>query len=74
MLISLDPKDGAIRPLIGGSSLGQNNYNRATQAKHQPGSSLKSFIYSTTLDNGFTAAGLVNDTPIVFADKYLGRV
>ncbi|MDO8697591.1 MAG: penicillin-binding transpeptidase domain-containing protein, partial [Pseudomonas sp.] len=44
------------------------NYNRATQAKRQPGSSFKPFIYSAALDNGFTAASLVNDAPIVFQE------
>ncbi|HBP4582658.1 TPA: penicillin-binding protein 1A [Pseudomonas aeruginosa] len=73
-LISLDPKDGAIRSLVGGFSFEQSNYNRAIQAKRQPGSSFKPFIYSAALDNGFTAASLVNDAPIVFVDEYLDKV
>ncbi|MCZ4136110.1 peptidase, partial [Escherichia coli] len=44
------------------------------QAKRQPGSSFKPFIYSAALDNGFTAASLVNDAPIVFVDEYLDKV
>ncbi|SIS19167.1 penicillin-binding protein 1A [Aquipseudomonas alcaligenes] len=67
-LVSLDPQDGAIRALVGGFSFEQSNYNRAAQAKRQPGSSFKPFIYSAALDAGFTASSLVNDAPIVFQE------
>jgi len=67
-LVSLDPKNGAVRALTGGFSFEQSNYNRAAQAKRQPGSSFKPFLYSAALDNGFTAASLVNDAPIVFQE------
>jgi penicillin-binding protein 1A len=67
-LVSLDPQDGAIRALVGGFSFEQSNYNRAVQAKRQPGSSFKPFIYSAALDAGFTASSLVNDAPIVFQE------
>ncbi|MCC6076358.1 penicillin-binding protein 1A [Pseudomonas sp. GCM10022188] len=73
-LVSLDPHDGAVRALIGGFSFEQSNYNRATQAKRQPGSSFKPFIYSAALDKGFTAASLINDAPIEFVDPYTGEV
>ena len=67
-LVSLDPNNGAIRALVGGFSFEQSNYNRAIQAKRQPGSSFKPFIYAAALDNGYTAASLVNDAPIVFQE------
>nr|WP_043311133.1 penicillin-binding protein 1A [Pseudomonas sp. ML96] len=67
-LVSLDPQNGAIRALVGGFSFEQSNYNRAAQAKRQPGSSFKPFIYSAALDAGFTASSLVNDAPIVFQE------
>ncbi|MGE7958124.1 penicillin-binding protein 1A [Pseudomonas sp. NPDC089530] len=73
-LVSLDPQNGAIRSLVGGFAFEQSNYNRAMQAKRQPGSSFKPFIYSAALDNGYTAASLVNDAPIVFVDEYLDKV
>lgn len=60
-LVSLDPNSGAIRALIGGLSFEQSNYNRAVQAKRQPGSSFKPFVYSAALDAGYTAATIVND-------------
>ena len=63
-LVSLDPSSGAIRALVGGLSFEQSNYNRAIQAKRQPGSSFKPFIYSAALDAGYTAATIVNDAPL----------
>lgn len=63
-LVSIDPNDGAIRALTGGLSFAQSNYNRAIQAKRQPGSSFKPFIYSAALDAGFTAASIVDDAPL----------
>ena len=73
-LVSLDPHNGAIKALVGGFAFEQSNYNRAMQAKRQPGSSFKPFIYSAALDNGYTPASLVNDAPIVFVDEYLDKV
>ncbi|RON10763.1 peptidase [Pseudomonas brassicacearum] len=73
-LVSLDPQNGAIRALVGGFAFEQSNYNRAMQAKRQPGSSFKPFVYSAALDNGYTPASLVNDAPIVFVDEYLDKV
>ena len=63
-LVSLDPNNGAIRALVGGLSFEQSNYNRAIQAKRQPGSSFKPFVYSAALDAGYTAATIVNDAPL----------
>lgn len=73
-LVSLDPQNGAIRALVGGFAFEQSNYNRAMQAKRQPGSSFKPFVYSAALDSGYTASTLVNDAPIVFVDEYLDKV
>jgi penicillin-binding protein 1A len=73
-LVSLDPQNGAIRALVGGFAFEQSNYNRAMQAKRQPGSSFKPFLYSAALDNGYTAASLVNDAPIVFVDEAVDKV
>lgn len=73
-LVSLDPSDGAIRALIGGFSFDQSHYNRVTQAKRQPGSSFKPFIYSAALDKGFTAASIINDAPIAFQEAGMPEV
>ena len=63
-LVSLDPHSGAIKALSGGFSFEQSNFNRATQAKRQTGSSFKPFVYSAALDAGYTAASMVNDSPL----------
>ena len=60
---SVDPQDGALVALAGGFDFFLSNYNRATQARRQPGSSFKPFVYSAALQNGFTAATIVNDSP-----------
>jgi penicillin-binding protein 1A len=70
-LVALDPKNGAITSLVGGYDYFQTKFNRITQAKRQPGSGFKAFIYSAALENGFTAASTINDAPVVFQDAGL---
>lgn len=70
-LVSLSPYDGAINAMVGGFDFFNSKFNRATQAKRQPGSNFKPFIYSSALEYGFTAASLVNDAPVVFEDESL---
>jgi penicillin-binding protein 1A len=70
-LVALDPGSGAIRALVGGYDFYQSKFNRVTQARRQPGSGFKAFIYSAALANGFTPASLINDAPVVFDDPSL---
>ena len=70
--ISLDPQDGAIRALVGGFDFGRNKFNHVTQAWRQPGSSFKPFIYSASLEKGFTAATVVSDEPVVLEAEQTG--
>ncbi|MGZ8159042.1 MAG: penicillin-binding protein 1A [Methylobacter sp.] len=63
--VSLNPANGAILALTGGFDFYRNKYNRATQSKRQPGSGFKPIIYTTALEQGYTAASLINDAPIV---------
>jgi penicillin-binding protein 1A len=63
-LVSLDPNDGAIRAIAGGFDFSYSKFNRATQAKRQPGSSFKPFIYSAALAKGSSPASIVNDAPL----------
>lgn len=70
-LVALDPVDGAVAALVGGFDFQASKYNRAVQARRQPGSSFKPLIYSAALENGFTAATIVNDAPVVFDDEQL---
>jgi penicillin-binding protein 1A len=71
-LVSMDPRDGAIRALVGGFDFGRNQYNHITQALRQPGSSFKPFIYSAALEKGFTVATVINDAPLTFTAAQTG--
>lgn len=65
-LVSIEPDSGNVVALVGGYDYMRSEYNRATQAKRQPGSAFKPIVYSTAIDNGMTAATLIKDTAIVF--------
>jgi penicillin-binding protein 1A len=70
-LVSIDPQDGAVVALVGGFDFQLSKFNRVTQARRQPGSSFKPFIYSSAIADGFTAASVINDAPVVFEDASL---
>lgn len=72
--VSMDPQDGAISALVGGFDYFASNFNRAVQAKRQPGSAFKPFLYSAALDRGFTPASVINDAPLVIEDPSLETV
>ncbi len=73
-LISVSPNNGAIQALVGGYDFYLSKFNRVTQAKRQPGSGFKPFIYSAALEAGFNPASLINDAPVVFEDDALEAV
>ena len=64
-LVALDPHTGRVLAMTGGFSYDQSQFNRATQAKRQPGSAFKPFVYLSALDSGFTPATIVLDAPFV---------
>jgi penicillin-binding protein 1A len=64
--VAVDPRDGAIRALVGGFDFAKNKFNHVTQAWRQPGSGFKPFIYSAALEKGFSPATIVNDAPLFF--------
>lgn len=64
-LVSLDPNNGATLALTGGFDFYRSNFNRVTQARRQPGSGFKPFVYSAALEEGFTTASIINDAPLV---------
>ncbi|MEE3003624.1 MAG: PBP1A family penicillin-binding protein [Pseudomonadota bacterium] len=68
-LVALNPKNGAILALNGGYHFYESNFNRATQAKRQMCSLFKPFVFSAALENGFTLASVVNDSPVVVKDN-----
>ncbi|MGB3814728.1 MAG: penicillin-binding protein 1A [Shinella sp.] len=62
-LVAMDPHTGRVLAMVGGFSYGQSEFNRATQAMRQPGSSFKPFVYAAALDNGYTPASVIMDAP-----------
>ena len=73
-LISIEPASGKILSLVGGYDFFLNKYNRAVQSIRQPGSNIKPFIYSASLDKDFTPATLISGAPIVMTDPSHGTV
>ena len=67
-IVALDADTGALIALSGGFDFSLSKFNRAVQAKRQPGSAFKPFIYSAALAHGYTPATVVNDSPVVFTD------
>ncbi|HEY3258274.1 MAG TPA: penicillin-binding transpeptidase domain-containing protein, partial [Gemmatimonadaceae bacterium] len=63
--VALDPRNGAIRAMVGGRDFYDSKFNRATQALRQPGSAFKPIVYATAVQNGRPASYIVNDSPIV---------
>lgn len=72
-LVAMDPETGAIRALVGGFDFNRNKFNHVTQARRQPGSSFKPFVYSAALEKGFTAATIVEDEPLSFSAGETGN-
>jgi penicillin-binding protein 1A len=70
--VAIDPNDGAVRALVGGFDFQRNKFNHVTQAWRQPGSSFKPFIYSASLEKGFTPATVIADEPIVVEAEVTG--
>jgi len=65
-LVSLEADTGALRALVGGYSFSGSEFNNATQARRQPGSSFKPFIYAAAFERGYNPASIVLDAPVVF--------
>ncbi|RIK88436.1 MAG: penicillin-binding protein [Hyphomicrobiales bacterium] len=63
-MVAMDPHTGRVLAMVGGFSYSQSEFNRATQAMRQPGSSFKPIVYAAALDNGYTPASVVLDAPI----------
>ena len=63
-MVAMDPQTGRVLAMVGGFSYDQSQFNRATQALRQPGSSFKPVVYATALDNGYTPSTVVMDAPL----------
>ena len=64
----MDPFTGRVLAMVGGFSFDESEFNRATQAQRQPGSSFKPFVYSAALDNGYTPSSQILDAPVQIDD------
>ncbi len=62
--VAIDPRDGSVRAMVGGRDFDDSQFNRATQAMRQPGSTFKPFVYSAAIHAGKSPAMLVDDAPI----------
>ena len=67
-LVSMDAPTGEILALVGGYDYKKSEFNRATQARRQPGSAFKPVVYSAAMDNGFTPSSIIIDSPIIYDD------
>ncbi|MGH6677026.1 MAG: penicillin-binding transpeptidase domain-containing protein, partial [Xanthobacteraceae bacterium] len=63
-MVAEDPHTGRVLAMVGGFSFDQSQFNRATQAMRQPGSSFKPIVYAAAIDNGYTPSTIINDAPI----------
>ncbi len=63
-MVAMDPLTGRVVAMVGGFSFDQSQFNRATQAYRQPGSTFKPLVYSAAIDNGYTPASIMIDGPI----------
>ncbi len=68
-LVAIDMTGGGIAAMVGGYDFMATQFNRAIQAKRQPGSAFKPFVYAAALDHGFTAASILQDTPVEYMDN-----
>ena len=65
-IVALDPRTGYVRALVGGRDWNHSNFNRAVQARRQPGSAFKPFVYTAAMDNGFRPTDIIVDEPVSF--------
>jgi len=68
-LVSLDPKTGQIKAMIGGYDFAKSEFNRAVQAIRQPGSAFKPIIYAAAIKDGYSPSSIIIDSPIIFKEK-----
>ena len=74
-LVAIDPKDRSVVALVGGYDFNTSAFNRATQARRQPGSSFKPFLYATAIESTrFTPISIINDAPEAIRDPYTGKM
>jgi len=73
-LLSIDPVTGGVKAMVGGYDFHRSEFNRALQARRQPGSAFKPFIYATALEKGLTPSTILIDAPVVYHDPELDKI
>jgi penicillin-binding protein 1A len=73
-VVTVEPQTGYVKAMVGGSDFFRSEFNRAVQAKRQPGSAFKPFIYIAALEAGFTPASQIEDSPVSFPIGKNGQV
>jgi len=73
-IISIDNATGYVKAMVGGYDFSTSQFNRAVQARRQPGSAFKPIIYAAALDKGYTPATIIIDSPVIFGDEESERV
>ncbi|MBC8286149.1 MAG: PBP1A family penicillin-binding protein [Nitrospinae bacterium] len=68
-LVSLDPKTGQLKAMVGGYDFSKSQFNRAVQAIRQPGSAFKPIIYAAAIQEGYSPSSIIIDSPIIFKEK-----
>jgi penicillin-binding protein 1A len=68
-LVAMEPRTGKVKALVGGLRFLENQFNRATQARRQPGSAFKPIVYAAALDKAYTTSSIIIDAPIVFPSR-----
>lgn len=72
-LISIDPKNGYVRAMVGGHNFNKTQFNRALNAKRQTGSAFKPIVYAEALMQGYTPSSIINNTPAIYPTGILGK-
>ena len=70
-LVAIDPRNGQVKAIVGGYDFRTSQFNRAIQARRQPGSAFKPLIYAAALDRGYTPASIILDTPLVYENRII---
>ncbi|MGE5849540.1 MAG: penicillin-binding protein 1A [Candidatus Methylomirabilota bacterium] len=73
-LVALDPSTGEIRAMVGGRNYARSQWNRAVQARRQPGSAFKPFVYAAAFDRGYTPTSLLEDFPVSYSIRQNGKI